>query len=56
MKTVTTLEEVTSLMSAINFFLNNSSGNCIAIKNGIEKEISCYPEAGFLNNSYAKNT
>jgi NADH:ubiquinone oxidoreductase subunit F (NADH-binding) len=39
MKTVTTLED------AMNFFLNNSSGNCIAVKNGIEKEISCYPEA-----------
>lgn len=37
--------KVYNLDEAMNFFLKNSSGTCICVKDGIEKECNCYPDA-----------
>ena len=37
--------EVYSLNEAMRFFLENSSGNCVCIKDGVEFVAECYPEA-----------
>ena len=37
--------KVYNLYQAMNFFLENSSGSCICVKNEIEKECKSYPEA-----------
>ncbi len=37
--------KVFSLNEAKDFFLSNSDGTVTCVKDGVEKEISCYPDA-----------
>ena len=39
------MKKVYTLKEAYIWFLEHSRGNIICVKNGVEKEVSCYPKA-----------
>ena len=45
------IEKVNNIIEAETWFRGHSSGNLICVKDGVEKEVDCYPNAVDFFNS-----